>query len=488
MRDKIFFYSLFSFLMGVFLRSFLVFPDYLLWAFGSISLFFGCLYLFKKHSNFVIISCSFLFLLLGILRFHTYDESKPKNIFDEYVGEEITFKGIIEDEPDRRENNQRLVVQEGDIKILVSTELYPEFLYGDEVSVTGTLQKPKNFTTDIGKDFNYIDYLGKDSIYYTISFADVEHVSSRNGNAIKSFLFKIKGKFLKNIESIVKEPESSLLSGLLLGVKSSLGEDLKQSFINTGLVHIIVLSGYNVTIIAEAIMRSLYFLPFAAATGLGIFSIILFALMAGGGSTIVRASIMAIIALVARKTGNQYSIVRALAIAGFLMVLQNPYILYFDLSFQLSFIATLGLIYMAPIFENIFKFLPTKFGLREIAGATIGTQLFVLPFILYKMGTLSIIAPISNILVLPMIPMTMFFGFLTGLLAFMSRFLALPFGFITQKLLSLEIFLVEFFSDLQFSHVEVRNFSAFFVVIIYVLIGFLIYRHQTSNHEKGRHN
>lgn len=479
MRDKIIFISIFSFLLGVFIRSAIFLPSIIFWIAGSITILFLIGYAIVKNPVLIFISVGVFSLGLGVLRFDYTDSRQPKDIFEEVVDEDISFKGIILSEPDRRENSQRFVVgleEYENVKILVSTELFPEFSYGDKVSVEGELSKPENFTTDVGKDFDYINYLRKDGIFYTTSFASVSLEGEGYGNPLKRFLLKTKKSFLNKIEEIIESPQSSLLGGLLLGTKQSLGDSLEDAFIKTGLIHIVVLSGYNVTIIAEAIMRSLYFLPRMVGIGIGSFSIVAFTVMTGAGATIVRASIMAILALIARATGNAYEITRGLVFAGFLMVLHNPYILYFDISFQLSFLATLGLIYLSPLFKKYFMWLPDIFGLREIASATIATQVFVLPFLLYKIGTLSIIAPITNLLVLPMIPLTMLFGFLTGVFGFISKVVATPFGFLAHSLLSIEIKIVEFFSSLSFSAVSVRHMSIFVVLIIYAFIFLILYK------------
>ncbi len=476
MRDRIIFIGIFSFFIGVFLRSIFLVPQIVFWILGIISFLFSFSFIFFKNKKIILIPVSLLFISLGVLRYDHKDIREPKNIFDELVGTEVILEGVVSHEPDRRENNQRLVVNFEDVNILVTTELYPEFFYGDLVKVSGELQKPQNFKTDIGKEFDYVNYLSKDSIYYNISFAEVDFIESNQGSSFIGFLLKIKSKFLKNIEAIIPPPQSSLLGGLLLGTKQSLGVDLQQNFIDTGLIHIVVLSGYNVTIVAEAIMRSLYFLPMAFGVWVGSISIIFFAIMTGAGATIVRASIMAILALIARASGNAFDITRALIIAGFLMVLQNPYILYFDLSFQLSFLATIGLIFLSPMLEKYFLWLPKKFGLREIASATFATQIFVLPFILYKMGTLSIIAPITNLIILPLVPATMFFGFLTGLTSFVSKIIALPFGFISNTFLKFEIFIVKIFSKPNFAAIEVQNFSIILVLVIYIFVFWIMFR------------
>lgn len=484
MRDQVFFLGLASFLVGVFIRSFLFLNEKIIWIFLALSFVFLLAFFFVKNKKLIFIFVALLSFSLGVFRYHVKDINEPKNVFDDALGEVVTFEGVITREPDRRENNQRLVVLFEENNVLVTTELYPKYFYGDMISVKGTLEKPENFKTEIGKEFDYINYLGKDSIYYTVSFAETKSISDSHGNLLIGFLLKTKQKFLDVINKNIPPPQSSLLSGLLLGTKQSLGKNIEQHFIDTGLIHIVVLSGYNVTIVAEALMRTFSFLPLIGSTSFGVVSIIFFAIMTGAGATIVRASIMAIIALIARATGNAFNISRALALAGFLMVVQNPYILYFDLSFQLSFLATVGLIYLSPLFEKYFLWLPKKFGLREIASATIATQIFVLPFILYKMGNLSIIAPITNLLVLPLIPVTMLFGFLTGIFGLISSFIAFPFGFVANFLLKTELFIVKSFSSFSFASVSIQKFPLILVIIIYSTIFWVLYKyHKKQNNE-----
>jgi competence protein ComEC len=490
MNNKIFLSIIFGFLTGVFIGSLFKTTIAFVFLVATIALCFLILSLFNKNSRkvFLLVSIFIIFVSLGILRFYVKDISEPKNELDNFVGQNVTLDGFISDEIDTRQSSQRLLVSVDTIslnnrsykinqKILVSTELFPEYFYGDKIKVSGKLQIPQNFITDIGKEFDYIDYLKKDSIFYTMSFGQVERVGQGEGNKLRAGILSIKKKFINSIENIIPSPESSLAGGLLLGTKQSLGEDLQQDFVNTGLVHIIVLSGYNVTIIAEALIRVLSFVSISFGIYVGGLAIIIFAIMTGAGATIIRASIMAILALVARATGRNYEILRALMLAAALMVLYNPYTLFYDISFQLSFMATLGLIFMSPIFKKGFKFIPEHFGLREIISATIGVQVFVLPFILYKMGNLSLIAPITNTLVLPLIPMTMFFGFAAGATSFIFRLLALPFAWLAYILLKFEILVVQTFSKLSFSTVKLAHFPFALVIIFYVGVGWYLFRY-----------
>ncbi|MEK7151852.1 MAG: ComEC/Rec2 family competence protein, partial [Patescibacteria group bacterium] len=178
----------------------------------------------------------------------------------------------------------------------------------------------------------------------------------------------------------------------------------------------------------------------------------------------------------ARATGRTHDITIALFLAGFLMLLHNPKILMFDPSFQLSFLATLGLIYGAPLIEKYFHLVPTRFQLREFATATIATQIFVLPLLLYMTGEFSMVALPVNLLVLVFIPLTMLFGFLTGVVGFVSTTLSVPFAAVSYLFLAYELQVVEFFSSLPFASVSVRYFPLWLLIFLYILISAMIFR------------
>jgi competence protein ComEC len=269
------------------------------------------------------------------------------------------------------------------------------------------------------------------------------------------------------------------MGGLLLGGSGKFPDDLNDAFIRTGTIHIVALSGFNVTIVAEAIMS--FFKTLLSQTwsiSLGIVSIILFALMTGAGSTIIRASIMAILALIARATGRTYQATRALILAGVIMVLLNPLILFYDISFQLSFIATFGIIHLAPLLEKYFKWLPKILDLPSIASTTAAAYAFVLPFLLYKMGVLSVVALPVNILILPFIPATMFFGFIASLLGLTSSYIALPFSFVSHLLLVYELGIIKWFSSLSFAAINIGVFHLVYVILIYLIFLCLIFKRE----------
>ncbi len=402
------------------------------------------------------------------------------------LGQSVVLSGLVAEEPDVRETTTRLTVDARSLRrdgkdvsaggrILVIADHYPAFHYGDTISFSGELQAPENWQDpESVRQFDYVAYLAKDGIRYQMIRPAAVLQSSGGGSFVVRNLVSLKAAFMQNISALIPEPEAALEGGLVVGAKQSLGKSLLDDFRRVGLIHTVVLSGYNVTIVADFMMKLFSFLPRVFGLSFGAVSIVLFAIMTGASATVVRASIMALLVVVARATGRAYDIKRALFIAGFFMVLQNPAILVFDVSFQLSFLSTVGLIYVSPLIERLFYLIPEKLNLRSIVASTVSTQLFVLPLLLYTVGVLSIVGVVVNILVLPLIPWTMLFGFLAGALGFLHALISLPFAFVAYALLWYELKVVALFSALPFAAVT-ANINEMTMLLLYAVYGVVLF-------------
>ncbi|HEU0085697.1 MAG TPA: ComEC/Rec2 family competence protein [Candidatus Paceibacterota bacterium] len=428
------------------------------------------------------LSVIFLCFGLGVLRFQFADKMFPA-VFETMAETKIEITGTIIDEPDVRENNQKLTVEiskeNQKTRILVNTGLEKYFHYGDEIFLAGKFEKPKNFLPKEdepeAREFDYVSYLRKDGIGYMMNYPKIEITGKGKGNPIRGFLFSTKEKFVHNIAVTVRSPESLLLGGLILGERSSFDKEMRQKFIDTGTIHIVALSGYNVTIISEWIIKIFSFLPQAFALSFGILGIILFVTMTGGHATAVRAGIMAVLALIARATGRNYDVARGIVLAAVVMVLISPHVLVYDVSFQLSFIATIAVIFVSPKMEKYFLWIPAKW-LRDITATTFSAYIFVLPFVLYKMGNLSLVALPANVLVLPTIPFTMVLGFMTGFAEIFSPILSAPFAYVAYLLLHYQLGVIDFFAKIPFSAFMVPSFSFVFVFLTYAIFAYLYFR------------
>ena len=409
----------------------------------------------------------FLLIVVVLFRFYFVFNIDNSDLIKKYSEQNIEMIGNIINEPQINDFNQVFTLKTDETYIKIQTDRYTEYNYGDYLKVKGKLNTPRNFKSNGGRIFDYINFLSKDGIVFIMNKPEIEILNNNGGIFISKNLFKIKQEFLRNLKKVLGEPHTALAGGLVVGEKSALGKDLIEDFRKSGLIHIVVLSGYNITIVADSIRRLLSFLPRTIGIILGGIGIIFFGLLVGGGATVIRSCIMAIIALSASLLRKDYNVGRALFIAGILMIIQNPRILLYDPSFQLSFIATMGLIFLSSPIESKLGFITERFGIRGLIASTLATQIFISPFLLYMMGQLSIIGIMVNILVLPIIPITMLFVFLTGFIGFISTFISQIPAWISYFLLSYELFMVRFFADLPFSSIEIPKFSFWIVIGFY---------------------
>jgi len=416
------------------------------------------------------------------------------------VGQVVRGTAAIANEPERRESGQVFVIEthqwnvadasvverggcpEG-ILIRIKVPLYPRMTYGDTVSFQGKISQPFNFHSDDGREFDYQGYLAKDDVFYEIKSGTVEYVSSRKIGLTLTF-YGFKRSFVTNLEKVLGEPHAALASGLLVGEKSSLGSTLLANFRTVGLIHIVVLSGYNITIVADVLRRLLSFLPRVWGICAGGVGIALFGTLVGGGATVVRSCCMSAVALTADLVRRDYSVYRGMFFAGLLMIIQNPHILLNDPSFQLSFMATFGLVTLSQPIEDRLGFITEKYGIRGIVASSFATQIFVSPFIVYMMGNISLIGFISNILVLPFVPLTMLLVFLTGMFGFIAHPVSVALGWVTHLLLSYELMIVEYGARVPYASIHFPLFSSWVVVGVYIVYGVgLYYVHKTRKYE-----
>lgn len=456
-----------------------------------------------------------IFIGLALIRLVASARIRAPDISD-CLKKNVESVGSIVNEPERKESGQVFIIKSPDIcnvelLVRVKTKLYPVYKYGDRVKFAGKISKPFNFRSDDGRSFDYEGYLAKDNVFYEIKSARIDllelsdksltrekEISSFSAshswlmklfNSVPYALYSLKRGFVSNLENVLGEPHAALAAGLVVGEKSALGKELIEDFRTVGLIHIVVLSGYNITIVADSMRRMLIFLPRIWGIMIGGIGIALFGILVGGGATVVRSCVMASIALVASLIRRDYNVGRALVLAGLIMLIQNPLILLHDPSFQLSFLATMGLMFLSSPIEQKLFFIPEKFGMRGIVASTIATQIFVSPYILYMMGQISIIGMVVNILVLPFIPVTMLFVFITGILGFVSYTLSYGTGLVAHGLLSYELFMVENFARIPFASAHVSQFSFWYVICFYVVFTIVFfYRKELSEKFDGFRN
>jgi competence protein ComEC len=496
-KEKILYTVVLGFSFGVATSALIEGVDFTLASLCLAAAAFGSFVFFRKRKVGVVILL-ITFTLSGFSRNELMEffDGRPSQL-NEHVKEKITLIGVLVEEQERRDFNTRLTVRvrevngehvpepawwqlgfgwprQGQPKILVTTGNPKDFRYGDVVKISGELIRPENFYTETGREFDYVGYLETNDVRFLIRNASVETVGSDPPSVLLSVLFFAKRKFVESLGRMLPEPQSSLASGILIDGKQSINGELQEKFQKTGLIHIVVLSGSNVSIIASAIASTFYFLPRTAGLVSASIGIVLFALITGASSTVVRASIMAILVLLSRFSIRNYDPARGLFIASALMLMHNPSILLYSPSFQLSFLATFTVVKIIPTLEagsfgKFVRFVPEKFGLRELVVSNIIVQIFLFPILTWMTGFFSAVSLPVNLLVLPLIPFTMLAAFLTAMTGMFSWFLGAPFAFVSNSLLSYELAVVEFFAKFSASKISFDIFSGWVVSFIYVM-------------------
>ncbi len=417
---------------------------------------------------------AFLFFAFGI-----YSTSSKLYKVADLSQEKVDFSGEVEvvKEPETKGRTQKIIVLErGEAarKFLVNSPIYPEFHYGDKIKLDCVLEIPKSFSpaSDQENTFDYQMYLAKDGIFYICQKPKMEFISS-GGNGVYKAILNVKNKFEESIEKFTPAPESGLLIGLLLGGDDKLSKEVQNNFSQTGMTHIVAVSGYNVTIVAEYLMMLGIFLGLwrRQAFWFAVIGIGLFVLMTGFPSSAVRAGIMGTLLLWAMKNGRLANSQNAIIFSAAIMLLINPLLLKWDIGFQLSFLATMGIVFLYPFLEKRLVLKNKTFGIWEILLLSISAQIFVLPIIIYNFGRLSIISPLANVLVLPIIPATMLLGFVSSMLGIFSNFLGTIFAWLAYLPLRYEVEIINYLAHLSFASMEIKNFSWLAVLFWYIILG-----------------
>jgi len=259
--------------------------------------------------------------------------------------------------------------------------------------------------------------------------------------------------------------------GLLIGVKKSLPQWLLDIFQITGITHIIAISGYNISILARITEKTLGRVGRKYIFWGVLALVIAFVILTGAQASIVRAGIMGGLLVFSGFVGRKTQVTNALIFAGTIMIALNPLILKHDIGFQLSFLATLGLVYITPVFEKPFTKLPDI--IKDSLTATLAAQVFVLPIIISNFGTLSLISPLANVLILPFIPIAMLFGFLAGTGGIIFLPLGQIVGFFGFIILEIIIWIATTLSKIPYAAVEIK-FDNWWILSGYYLLVFTL--------------
>lgn len=459
------------FLIGVLSASFMVgWEDQTLFA-AVAAIFVAALIAIFSRYELALIS---LTLFLGAGYYFFYDARAGEVAIP--FGEKMIVNGFIEKVSLGLEKQDMVLKLENPYrgKIKITTNRYPSWEYGDRVEMEGLIKEPSERSRD---------RLVKDGIYGTMSFPEISILEHGTGSPIKSALFKIKSFAENAIHKALPPEKAAFMTGLLLGETAEFSKEFREKMSVTGTNHLVALSGYNISIVAQGVMGILgYWLSRRKTFWFSTLAIIGFVIMTGAEASVVRAAIMGFIVILAGQVERVHSFRNSLAVAAFFMVLVNPRVLLWDIGFQLSFAAVAGLAYLKPATERIFKISPEPGFLnwKENFFTTFSAQLAVIPILFSQFGSFSPIGFVTNVLILTFVPITMFFGFFIVFASIFSSYLAMLVGWIANLFVSYELFVIDIFSAVP-AKISAASFPIWISVIYYaVLIAVIVYARNKS--------
>ncbi|WKZ37219.1 MAG: ComEC/Rec2 family competence protein [Anaerolineales bacterium] len=399
---------------------------------------------------------------------------------------DLLITGTLTRLPDYRDSytNLRIEVEavdtgSGDMPasglLLVRVPINQTYEYGERVRLRGQLKTPPE-----NEEFSYREYLARFGIHSYMTQSEVTRLPGAGGNPVYVQTYKFKTRLLEKTYRLFPDPEASLLAGILLGEQAGLSEKLQQAFKDTGTAHIIAISGFNIAIIAGlffSIFKNLFGERIGAV--LAIVGIFFYAFLVGGDAAVMRAAFMGSVSLFARQVGRRNDGMNALMAVALLMALINPLVLW-DVSFQLSFFATLGLIlYSEPfsnftnrIIERIIKEDTSTIAriINENIVLTFAAQLTTIPIMAYHFKRISLISFIANPFILPVQPPVMIVSGLALLVSVVFHPLGQLIAWIAWPFSAYSIRVVELFDKVPHGVIILGNSSIWFVLVFFATL------------------
>ena len=355
-------------------------------------------------------------IILGHFYYQYYNDRHQAKIIPEFYDQTVTITGTLRSMPDERFTTVKLTLQPETIngdsvdshiydKVMITTSKPSSIRFGDHITVQGKLEPIESFVTTTGTVFAYDDYLAIRDVYGTMYEPSITVGGRDNGFFIqvRTGLLQLRSYLREHLMNVIPMPESALFSGIMFGDQSLFSPELLDYFRNTGLIHIMVLSGSNIALLA--LWVGFFFRRFGCRVKYTamIIGSLLFVMMTGFTAPSVRAWIMLCIGCLGYLLGRQTTMYRVIGLVIVIMFIINPNQVFHDPSFHLSLLATIGVLFIAPKLANYVSTIPERFGLREVVSQTLGVSLLVIPYIAAVMGSFSWVGIVMNIIIVPWI-------------------------------------------------------------------------------------
>ncbi len=389
-----------------------------------------------------------LFFFVGAFCFHFALYNIPEIL-------EVPFQGKVVEEPLITGNLQRVTVEHEEGRAFLYVSRYDNYKYGDILEVNGELEAPSS---------DYGNYLKKEGVYHTSFYPEVEKIGEKP-TLLREISFSLREKMKNNLRKSVPAPQVYFLEAMILGDRNSFTPEFREKLSISGTYHVTAISGMHIVIISSILFYIFTHFKISRRWSalLAFLGVIFFVFFVGAPTSALRAGIMAGFLLLSYVFYRKARSFRTICFAATIMLIANPLLLSFDLGFQLSFLAVLGIIYFQPKIKEVLieKGLRGK-ALCDLLSVTLAAQILVFPLILYNFGHIPLFSVFANLLIVPLLPFIMIFGLLTAFIG--------GFAFPAYLMLSFISFVINFISSLPFAALVLRGFPSYFPLILYLPI------------------
>lgn len=443
---------------------------------------------FSTQNRFITLGIVLFYLFGAVYYLYSYNQNFHK--FEEFSGKQVVVKGYIDSAPDIKDSRVSYTLRTKEVsfkedpqnikkvdgKVLFSTlnsGKVPILEYGRAVEISGRLNLPKGRTNPGGFDFRR--YLGQSGISATVFAAErnIHPKSINKGNIlVKAGLF-LRTRIVNVVNNSLPPQQAGLLNGMLIGYREGLSEEVQEVFSNSGLTHIMAVSGANIGFIVFPLIFVFKKLRLRQniANIIIINILVVFTFITGFEPSVLRAVIMAVVILVGQIIKRETEVFTSISFAAIVLLLYNPGNL-FNIGFQLSFTATISLVlFYKNIKDKInFKFVPEF--ITDVLAATLAAQLGVLPVTVFYFNKISVVSVLSNLIVVPVLEFITILGSLMAVLGQIHIVFAKLIGYPNNALLSFVLFATKTTADFPSAVVRATTPSIILIIAYYIVIVF----------------
>ncbi len=452
--------------------------------FSILMLFLLYLRLFDYKKILIFVLIFYFGFFLTLMKIKNYDELlqiAPSDV--KITGQIVSIPKISDDKSKVKFFLQTKSLDENKLNaktfvtISQSENLNDKLNIGQIITLEGKLRKP--FTSTNPSQFDYSSYLRSFNVFTTLyTQADKIQITTDNPTARWKFLQKLnetRNRILNVHSKYLKSPNLEILGGIVFGDDAvSTPEFIKNSFINSGLLHILAASGMNVAFIYMFWFYILRFLkvPYKPRVLSGMFVIILYTFMTGLGPSVIRATMMLLFVLAGKLIDRDAHSVSLLSFVAVLMLIYNPAYIN-DVSFQLSFLVTLGLLTTANVISQKFDNIPNW--IKAPILIPIIAQIWVAPIQMFYFNTFSVYSVLANISTVSLLSVISFGGFISSIISVIPQFADITckiFDFALNYLLDWLVYISNFFANMKYCILQTTHPNIFQLILYYLTIVF----------------